>query len=122
MSRLRHLSYANVVSTLALVIAIAGGTTAIAITASKNSVTSKSIRKGAVRASELGPVVVVTKIGGSGGAAVSCPAGTRIVSGGGSAAGGSASLRASVPEANGWSVRALPASDAPMVFALCLKK
>ncbi len=51
----KHLSYSNVVATLALVIAVAGGTTAIAgkVTAPKNSVTSKSIREGNVTAKDL---------------------------------------------------------------------
>ena len=51
----RNLSYANVTATLALVIAVAGGTTAIAMkaTAPKNSVTTKSIRPYNVTARDL---------------------------------------------------------------------
>jgi hypothetical protein len=53
-TRIRErLTYANVVATLALIVAVAGGSTAIAITAAKNSVTSKSIRKGNVTANDL---------------------------------------------------------------------
>ena len=59
LQRLRpRLTYANTVATLALIVAVSGGATAIAITASKNSVTTKSIRKGAVTAPKLGPIVV----------------------------------------------------------------
>ena len=46
-----HLTYANVVATLALIVAVAGGSTAIAISAKKapkNSVTSASIVDGSV--------------------------------------------------------------------------
>jgi len=48
----QRLTYANVTATLALFIAL-GGTSYAAITLPKNSVGSKQIRKGAVRASEL---------------------------------------------------------------------
>ncbi len=50
------LSYANVVATLALVLAVAGIPSAAAITAGKvkkNSITSKQIKPGAIRASDL---------------------------------------------------------------------
>ncbi len=56
MDRLRrHLTYANVAATLALIVAVAGGTTAIAMkaTAPKNSVTTKSIRPYNVTAGDL---------------------------------------------------------------------
>ncbi len=62
MHRLRtHLTYANVAATLALVIAVAGGTTAIAMkaTAPKNSVTSKSIRPYNVTARDLTRLIEV---------------------------------------------------------------
>ncbi len=50
-----HLTYANVTATLALIVAVAGGTTAIAMkaTAPKNSVVSKSIRPYNVTARDL---------------------------------------------------------------------
>ena len=48
----QRLNYANVTATLALFIAL-GGTSYAALTPPKNSVGSKQIRKGAVRASEL---------------------------------------------------------------------
>lgn len=51
----KRMTYANVVATLALIVAVAGGSTAIALqaTAPKNSVTTKSIRKGNVTADDL---------------------------------------------------------------------
>ena len=61
MRRIRsHLSYANVAATLALIIAIAGGTTAIAGSkAAKNSVASSSIKPFNVTARDLAGVKVV---------------------------------------------------------------
>ncbi len=57
----RNLSYANVAATLALVIAVAGGTTAIAMktTAPKNSVSTKSIRPYNVTARDLTRLIEV---------------------------------------------------------------
>jgi hypothetical protein len=91
----RHLTYANVTATLALVIAVAGGATAIAgkVTAPKNSVTSKSIRPHNVTARNLTKMVNVTREttftdpappdGAYSGttAGSSCPPHTRIISG-----------------------------------------
>ena len=59
----RHLTYANVTATLALVIAVAGGTTAIAMkaTAPKNSVTTKSIRPYNVTARDLTRLIEVQR-------------------------------------------------------------
>ena len=48
----RHLSFANVVSLIALFVAL-GGTTYAAATLSKNSVGAKQIKKDSVRASEI---------------------------------------------------------------------
>lgn len=42
-------TYANVVATIALVLAVTGGATAIALSLPKNSVTSKQLAKGAVK-------------------------------------------------------------------------
>jgi hypothetical protein len=96
MQRLRrHLTYANVAATVALLIAVAGGTTAIAskVTAPKNSVTTKSIRPHNVTARNLTKIVTVTREASfsdpvppdgvySGTIASSgCPPGTRIISG-----------------------------------------
>jgi hypothetical protein len=91
MTKLRpHLTYANVVATLALIAAVGGGTTAIAISAKKapkNSVTSKSIRPGNVTAGDLGTVRTITEnaaIGSNLGTfELRCPKGFRPISGGG---------------------------------------
>ena len=48
----RHLTYANVIATMALFIAL-GGTSYAALALPKNSVGSRQIRSGAVGASEL---------------------------------------------------------------------
>jgi hypothetical protein len=48
-----RLTYANVVATLALFLAIGGGTVYAALQLSKNSVKSKNIAKGAVKTSDL---------------------------------------------------------------------
>ncbi|MCB8971580.1 MAG: hypothetical protein M9964_08240 [Solirubrobacterales bacterium] len=48
-----RLTYANVVATLALVLAIGGGTVYAASKLGKNTVTSKAIKKGAVKTSDL---------------------------------------------------------------------
>ncbi len=53
-SRLRErLTYANVVATVALVLAVTGGATAIALSLPKNSVKSKQIAKEAVKNSDI---------------------------------------------------------------------
>ena len=60
----RHFSYANVAATLALIIAVAGGTTAIAGgKAAKNSVASSSIKPFNVTAGDLAGVRVVQVAG-----------------------------------------------------------
>src|SRR6476469_4318730 len=50
----QRLTYANVVATIALVLAVGGGATALALTLPKNSVHSKQIAKGAVKNSDIG--------------------------------------------------------------------
>ena len=90
-----NLTYANVMSTLAVVIAIAGGTTAMAASVSKNSVTTKSIKNGSVTAKDLAKISYVYAQGGSR-AAATCPKNSQILSGGGEALGGG-SLRGSTP-------------------------
>ena len=56
----RHFSYANVAATLALIIAVAGGTTAIAGSkAAKNSVASSSIKPFNVTARDLAGIRLV---------------------------------------------------------------
>ena len=53
------LTYANVVATLALIIAVAGGSAAVALSIGKNSVKASSIKAGNVTARELAGVRVV---------------------------------------------------------------
>lgn len=118
----RHLSYSNVAATLALLIAAAGGTTAIAgrVTAPKNSVTSKSIRAGNVTARDLAGFTSVRQqvqitdhtpsgdgAAGSGTATAHCPAGSRVITGDGSTGPDRVYLRGSGPSGNeGWSATA----------------
>jgi hypothetical protein len=131
MNRLRrlrsNLTYANVVATIALVVAISGGATAIAITASKNSVTTKSIRSGAVRASDLGSTVVRTGHG-SGQATALCAKGERVLGGGGTVDGADPALSAlkkSHPSGSGWFVLAGqtgPGTLTTTAYAICLRR
>jgi hypothetical protein len=109
-----RLTYANVTATLALIVAIAGGSTAIAITASKNSVVTKSIRKGNVTASDLARIQVRSASNGGGGIArVTCRRGERLLGGGASGGGDS------IPEKNGWTATGVGLARA---YALCLSK
>jgi hypothetical protein len=132
MPKLRKLTYANVMSTIAVVIALASGSTAVAVTvnASKKSdvnkkgniragqVTAKKLADGAVGAAKLGGIQVV-QASGNPAATASCPAGTRLLSGGGGTA-APAALAASQPEGNGW----LAVSNTGVnvtAYALCLR-
>jgi hypothetical protein len=120
-------------STIAVIIAVAGGSTAIAVTvnASKKSdinkkgniraarVTTPKLANGAVTAAKLAGIDVVQASTGVGVASAVCPGGERLIGGGGLVAGG-ASLAGSWPEQNGWSV----VSNGPATktaYALCLK-
>jgi hypothetical protein len=54
-ARRTHITYANVMSTIAVVLVVAGGATAIAaVVLAKNSVKSRHIARGAVKTSDLG--------------------------------------------------------------------
>jgi hypothetical protein len=134
-----HLSYANVMATMALVIAVAGGTTAIAMksTAPKNSVTSKSIRPYNVTARDLTRLIEVrnqTTFSDPGppdgtfaraAATAECPTGTRVLSGGGFVDSNFAALLGSYPTSEGWVVtsKADGANQATItVIARCLSK
>jgi hypothetical protein len=121
-----RLTYANVVATLALVVAVAGGSTAIAVSASKSSdvnkkgniragrVSTTKLADGAVTGAKLGPTEIVqTTV--TGGGSVACPAGDRLFAGGGM--GGN--LNASYPDGNAWVVSAPPGSVT--IYALCLR-
>ncbi len=118
MKKLRgKLTYANVAATLALVIAVAGGTTALA--ASKNSVTSSSIKPYNVTASDLAGIRVV-QVSGEFKAFAACSHRERLLGGGGSAS----PLGTSRPGSNGWYVEqgsALGGNQIVSAYALCLK-
>ena len=115
-----RLTYANVAATLALVIAVAGGTAAVAgvRVAPKNSVVTKSIRPNNVTASDLTGIIRVSSQAtfsdaappdgtfGGGTASVPCPAGTRVISGGGGVDNSRAQMTASGPVGEGWAVAA----------------
>jgi hypothetical protein len=128
-ARIRNrLTYANVMATLAVAIAIAGGTAAVAgvRVAPKNSVTTKSIRAFNVTARDLTGLSLVkqqqsfTKPGVAAATAV-CSGGSRLISGGGGVVGGL--VTNSAPAGNAWSV-AGEGSDAGTAtvssFAICL--
>jgi hypothetical protein len=121
MSRIkRHLSYANVAATLALVIAIAGGTSAIAGSkAPKNSVVSSSIKRFNVTAKDLAGLQEV-QVSAQVSAFAPCPPHARLLAGGGSAGG---PLGASRPGNNGWFVQqgTGPEDRAVVAYALCLR-
>lgn len=121
MHRLRtHLTYANVAATIALVIAVAGGTTAIAMkaTAPKNSVTSKSIRPNNVTARDLTRLIEVRAQAilndpapaddafTDTTAIARCPAGSRVITGGGFVDSDHAELVGSQPTNEAWIVSA----------------
>jgi hypothetical protein len=117
----RHLTYANVASTLALLAAIAGGTTAIAASsAPKNSVTSSSIRPYSVTARDLAGIRVV-QANGQFAAFATCRRAERLIGGGGMSPAGD-NLGASRPGANGWFVQQGSGSDTHVIaYAICLK-
>jgi hypothetical protein len=133
MPKLRgKVTYANAMSTIAVVIALGGGSTAVAVTvnASKKSdvnkkgnirakrVTAKKLADGAVGAAKLGGIQVV-QASGNPAATASCPAGTRLLSGGGGTP-APAALVGSRPEGNGWRVESDSATDV-IAYALCLR-
>jgi hypothetical protein len=116
----RHLTYSNVMATIAVVIAVAGGTAAVAgvRVAPKNSVTTKSIRPNNITSRDLTGIIRVTSSStftdpappdgsfGSGSASVPCPAGTRLISGGGGVDNTRAHVTNSAPVGEGWAVAA----------------
>jgi hypothetical protein len=134
-----HLTYANVVATLALIVALGGGTTAIALRG-KNSVRSNDIKNGNVTGVDLSSTRLIDKPFTSADAAVDndwtgasttvhCPRRFRLIGGGGSAfagTGGRGAVRSSQPNADGgWTVDVQQDSGQPgtaHAFALCLKK
>jgi hypothetical protein len=125
MHRLKpHLSYANVAATLALIIAVAGGTTAIAGgNAAKNSVASSSIKPFNVTARDLAGIRVV-EVDAQFSAFAQCDRRERLLGGGGSPIppGGLIDLGVSRPGDNGWFVQQGGGPDRLMAaYALCLK-
>lgn len=125
MRRLKpHLTYANVAATLALIIAVAGGTTAIAGNkAAKNTVASSSIKPHNVTARDLAGIRVV-EVDGQFSAFAPCARGERLLGGGGSPIppGGLVDLGVSRPGGNGWFVQQGGGPDRLMAaYALCLK-
>jgi hypothetical protein len=133
----KHLTYANVAATAALVVAVGGGTTAIALSG-RNSVHSDDIKNGNVTARDLGEIRVMRRLFTLPDAAADnnwtstlfrlpCPKGTRILSGGGHIApvgNGRDAITLTDIDGNAWSVQAAQdtGQDASvLVTALCLK-
>ena len=101
----RNLSYANVAATLALIIAIAGGTTAIA----GNKIGAQDLKKIKVRHASAEPGAFGQTV-----ATVRCRPGEKLVGGGGSGIDGT-----SAPSGNGWTVVGSVGGRAT-AYALCL--
>jgi hypothetical protein len=138
MHRLRpRLSYANVVATLALIVAVAGIPAAVAVTksSSKSDVSKKgNIRAGRVTTPKLADAAVTSpKLGGidlveatdSQTAKAICPPGERVLGGGGEiASGGAPALAESRPlGSNIWLAVQNGGSGTATVtaYALCLQ-
>ncbi len=127
----RNLSYANVAATLALVIAVGGVPTAVAISkASKKSdinkkgniragrVTAAKLANGNVTAAKLAGVDIVQQTADIQVIAF-CPAGERLLSGGAGGADIAQSAPSSTPQGDGWKV--VTGSGPATAFAVCLK-
>jgi hypothetical protein len=134
----KHLTYANVAATVALVIAVGGGTTAIALSG-RNSVHSDDIKNGNVTARDLGEIKVVRKQFTLPDSAADdnwtsnffilhCPKGTRILSGGGDVSppdNGRGAITRTEVNGNGWQITAAQDTGqnaSVRVTALCLKR
>lgn len=118
----KHLTYSNVVATLALVLVVAGGT---AIAVERNSVTSASIKPNNVTAKDLTGVRVV-QANGIFKAFAPCAKGEKLLGGGGSVSGDTGPVGASRPGGNGWFVNQALVSgggaNSPVIaYALCLR-
>jgi hypothetical protein len=125
-------TYANAMSTIAVFIALAGGSTAVAVTvnASKKSdvnkkgnirakrVTAKKLADGAVGAAKLGGIEIVQATGNPAATAM-CPGSARLIGGGGGTTAPPA-LAASQPEGNGWFVGANSGVNVT-AYALCVR-
>lgn len=104
----RHLTYANVAATLALVIAIAGGTTAIA----GNKIGASDLKKIKVR------TALALPSGGQAIATAKCLRGEKLLGGGGSA---EPVFNGSGPSGNSWVVVG-SGSGSASATALCLSR
>ena len=129
------LSYANVVATLALVLAVAGIPSAVAITANKvkknavgtkqlknGSVTAAKLANGNVTASKLAGARVVTRTDPGLGSRVACQAPERLVAGGAKATGDAVTL--SIPDSsdpNAWFAGVGLGGTSATAYAVCLK-
>jgi len=134
-----RLTFANVVSVLALFIALGG--TSVAATIAANSVgtnqlrnqavTTSKIKDGAITGIKLGPITTVSKTSDPfgdrtvGSTFIQCPAGTTLLSGGGAADKSPVyTLLSRKSDPNGWRYDAANYSGVPTsvtVFANCLK-
>jgi hypothetical protein len=134
-----RLTFANVVSVIALFVALGGTSVAASIVANsvgtnqlKNqAVTTSKIKDGAVTGTKLAPITPVSKTSDAfatstaGGAFIQCPAGTTLVGGGG--AGSEQHVWTTLSRksgSNGWRYDAFNFGGGPAtvtVFAYCLK-
>ena len=103
----RHLTYANVAATLALAIAIAGGTTAIA----GNKIGASDLKKIKVRTVRAGPGTFGRTI-----ATARCRKSEQLLGGGGAGIDGG-----SYPSGNGWVVTGAVGGTVD-AYALCLPR
>jgi hypothetical protein len=93
-----------------------------------DSVGSSEIQAGAIRSSELGPIIQVSNstpiaATSSGSVAVSCPAGTTVISGGGQPDNFGVEMTSTLRSGNGWLYQAKnnnAAASKLTVFAYCL--
>lgn len=93
-----------------------------------NSVGSSELQAGAVRASELGPIIQVSNstpiaAGANGSVSVQCPAGTTVINGGAQPANFGVEMTSTLRSGNGWLYQAKNNSGAAStlrVFAYCL--
>jgi hypothetical protein len=133
MPKLRKPTYANAMSTIAVVIALAGGSTAVAVTvnASKKSdvnkkgniragrVTTPKLADAAVSAAKLDAIRVVQVSDPSGRARATCASSERLLSGGALTT-VPAQLVTSRPEGNGWEA-VVDGPSSVTAYALCLR-
>jgi hypothetical protein len=121
MGKLRgKLTYANVMSTIAVIVAVAGGTTAIAASVGKNSVTTKSIKPGNVTARDLAGIRIV--IGETNVSGASCRSDEKLLGGGGrgtTPGGSEPAISESYPEGRSWILKGVRGNF--QAYALCLK-